>query len=177
MAKPAARITDPTECPVSGHGDNPIASGSPDVIFEGLSAAREGDSTACGSALSSALSTTVSINGKRAAIVGSMGDHGNTVVSGASTIIIGDTFTPAPFVPPTPVAIGFAKTFLVTDSESGAPLAMREYQAIVNGKVIEGRTNSQGLAHIKTQGPNDAISIHVKFTSPTRLLHELVEAN
>lgn len=66
MAKPAARISDPTSCSISGHGDSSITSGSPDVIFEGLGAAREDDTTSCGSALSSALSSTVSINGKRA---------------------------------------------------------------------------------------------------------------
>lgn len=77
-------------------------------------------------------------------MVGSTGSHGDEVISGSSTIIIGDTFTPTPFVPPTPVAIGFAKSFLVTDSESGTPLAMREYEATVNGKVIEGKTNAQG---------------------------------
>ncbi|HCL4343883.1 TPA: PAAR domain-containing protein [Pseudomonas aeruginosa] len=30
--KPAARVTDPTTCPVPGHGSNPIVQGSPDVV-------------------------------------------------------------------------------------------------------------------------------------------------
>lgn len=34
--KPAARVTDPTTCPLPGHGTNPIASGSGDVFFNGL---------------------------------------------------------------------------------------------------------------------------------------------
>ena len=34
--KPAARVTDPTTCPVPGHGSNPIVQGSPDVVFDGL---------------------------------------------------------------------------------------------------------------------------------------------
>ncbi|WP_313056437.1 PAAR domain-containing protein, partial [Pseudomonas lopnurensis] len=37
--KPAARLGDST-CPKTGHGDNPIVSGSPDVFFDGLPAAR-----------------------------------------------------------------------------------------------------------------------------------------
>ncbi|MCO2696043.1 hypothetical protein FA307_22340, partial [Pseudomonas aeruginosa] len=37
--KPAARVTDPTTCPVPGHGSNPIVQGSPDVVFDGLPAA------------------------------------------------------------------------------------------------------------------------------------------
>lgn len=39
MDKPAARVSDPTACPIPGHGTNPIAAGSPDVIIEGLAAA------------------------------------------------------------------------------------------------------------------------------------------
>jgi uncharacterized Zn-binding protein involved in type VI secretion len=34
--KPAARVTDPTACPLPGHGTNPIANGSPNVNFDGL---------------------------------------------------------------------------------------------------------------------------------------------
>jgi len=41
--KPAARVTDPTACPLPGHGTNPIASGSPNVNFDGLAAARMTD--------------------------------------------------------------------------------------------------------------------------------------
>lgn len=39
--KPAARVSDPTACPLPGHGTNPIAAGSGDVFFDGLAAARE----------------------------------------------------------------------------------------------------------------------------------------
>ncbi|MGP4763557.1 PAAR domain-containing protein, partial [Klebsiella pneumoniae] len=46
--KPAARLGDPTACPVPGHGTNPIAVGSPNVLFDGLPAARQGDPSACG---------------------------------------------------------------------------------------------------------------------------------
>ncbi|CAI8783225.1 hypothetical protein EMIT0P395_180090 [Pseudomonas sp. IT-P395] len=47
--KPAARVTDPTACPLPGHGTNSIASGSPNVNFDGLAAARMTDKSACGS--------------------------------------------------------------------------------------------------------------------------------
>lgn len=152
MAKPAARVTDPTACPEPGHGENPITSGSPDVLFEGLPAAREGDTTECGSRLTSGLSSSVFINGKRAAMVGSAGDHGNSVVSGASSIIIGDTFTPAPFIAPKPIDIGFAKSFLVTDSNTGAPLERREYIAKVGDEIVEGRTDSLGFPRQQGEG-------------------------
>lgn len=88
--KPAARITDPTACPVPGHGTNPLVDGSPDVFYDGLSAARLGDKSACGSPITQAVASSVLINGKPAATLGSVGAHGNNVISGSGTVIIGD---------------------------------------------------------------------------------------
>jgi len=105
MAKPAARITDPTSCPIPGHGPKAIASGSPDVHFDGLAAARKDDKCTCGSALASAVSSTVFINGQNAALVGTVGSHGDVVIGGSGTVIIGSSHTPAPFIPPTPMVI------------------------------------------------------------------------
>jgi uncharacterized Zn-binding protein involved in type VI secretion len=105
MAKPAARITDPTSCPIPGHGPKAIASGSPDVFFDGLAAATKGDTCTCGSALASSVAATVFINGKNAALVGTVGTHGDVVIGGSGTVIIGDSHTPAPFIPPTPMTI------------------------------------------------------------------------
>ncbi|BBI53770.1 hypothetical protein HORIV_61910 [Vreelandella olivaria] len=87
--KPAARVTDPTACPKPGHGTNPLVSGSPDVFYDGLSAARLDDKSACGSPITHEVSPTVLVNGKPAAILGSVGAHGNTVISGSGTVIIG----------------------------------------------------------------------------------------
>ncbi len=106
--KPAARLGDPTACPKTGHGTNPIASGSPDVLFDGLPAARQGDASACGGAMASAVIPNVLINGKPAAVVGSVGSHGNVVIGGSGTVIIGTSHTPAPFVPPEPLNIASA---------------------------------------------------------------------
>ncbi len=98
--KPAARVGDPTACPKTGHGNNPITSGSPDVLFDGLPAARQGDPTGCGSALSGNLIANVLINGKPVATLDSLGDHGNVIIGGSGSIIIGNTPVPAPFSPP-----------------------------------------------------------------------------
>ncbi|WP_312485586.1 PAAR domain-containing protein [Stutzerimonas nitrititolerans] len=98
--KPAARVGDPTACPKTGHGNNPITSGSPDVLFDGLPAARQGDPTGCGSALSSNLIANVLINGIPVATLDSLGDHGNVIIGGSGSIIIGNTPVPAPFSPP-----------------------------------------------------------------------------
>ena len=89
MAKSPARVSDPTACPLPRHGTNSIVSGSPDVFFDGLAAARKNDKSECGSLLVDGLSTTVFINGLNAAMVGSRGSHGNSVIAGSSTIIIG----------------------------------------------------------------------------------------
>jgi uncharacterized Zn-binding protein involved in type VI secretion len=87
--KPAARVSDPTACPIPGHGSNPIVAGSPDVLFDSLPAARMGDPTGCGSSLASAVIPTVLINGKPATVLGTVGNHGNPVIAGSGTVLIG----------------------------------------------------------------------------------------
>ncbi|WDG48720.1 PAAR domain-containing protein [Pseudomonas chlororaphis] len=122
--KPAARVTDPTACPLPGHGTNPIASGSPDVLFDGLPAARLDDPSACEGKLSGNLSATVFINGKNAATVDSLGTHGNVVIGGSGTIIIGDTFVPSPMAPIQGMGTSpFKGRFRVFDRETGKAIA------------------------------------------------------
>lgn len=87
--KPAARITDLTACPIPGHGTNPLVSGSPDVFYDSLSAARLDDKSACGSPITHEVSSTVFVNGKPAAVLSSVGAHGNVVITGSGTVIIG----------------------------------------------------------------------------------------
>ena len=89
--KPAARQTDPTTCPIPGHGTNPIATGSPNVLFDGLPAARMADTTTCGGSIVGAVSSTVFINGMPATTVGSSSNHGGVIIAGSGTVIIGDT--------------------------------------------------------------------------------------
>ncbi|MCV4283365.1 PAAR domain-containing protein [Pseudomonas capsici] len=146
--KPAARVSDPTACPVSGHGTNPIAAGSGDVFFDGLPAARQGDASACGGALVGDLATTVLINGKPAATVGSVGSHGNIVTAGSGTVIIGNTHTPAPFVPPLPLVIpGFDAQFQLKNG-LGNPLADTKYLIRrQDGSLESGVTNESGMTH------------------------------
>jgi uncharacterized Zn-binding protein involved in type VI secretion len=146
--KPAARVTDPTACPLPGHGTNPIVAGSGDVFFDGLAAASQGDASACGGAMVGDLATTVLINGKPAATVGSAGTHGNKVTAGSGTVIIGNSHSPAPFVPPLPLILpGFDEQFVLTD-KSGSPMANRRYLLIrENGLQEEGVTSDTGLTH------------------------------
>ena len=89
--KPAARQGDATLCPLPGHGNSPIATGSPDVLIDGLPAARMGDTTACGAALNGNVIPNVLINGQPAVVQGSLGSHGNVVIGGSGTVIIGNS--------------------------------------------------------------------------------------
>ncbi|SDU32206.1 PAAR domain-containing protein [Pseudomonas mandelii] len=150
--KPAARVTDPTACPLPGHGTNPIAAGSGDVFFDGLAAARQGDASACGGAMSGGLATTVLINGKPAVTVDSVGTHGNKVTAGSGTVIIGNSHSPVPFVAPLPLILpGFDEQFVLTD-KSGAPMANRRYLLVrENGLQEEGVTSDTGLTHRVTR--------------------------
>ncbi|HGP0209558.1 TPA: PAAR domain-containing protein [Pseudomonas aeruginosa] len=134
--KPAARATDPTACPLPGHGTNPIVQGSPDVIFDGLPAARQGDASACGSPIASAVSSTVFINGQPAATLGSVGAHGSVITGGSATVLIGDVFTPAPFTPATPlpnVTAPYSGRFQLIDQETGKPVAGRRVKVWSSG--------------------------------------------
>lgn len=125
--KPAARVTDPTNCPLPGHGTNPIVSGSPNVNFDGLAAARMTDKSACGSPITGAVSATVFINGLNAATKDSTGGHGNVVIGGSGTVIIGDTVVSAPFSGLTSMPVHFSDKFRLIDDESGEPLANLDY--------------------------------------------------
>lgn len=143
--KPAARATDPTACPVPGHGNNPISAGSPDVLFDGLPAARQGDPTACGSALADAVIPNVLINGMPATTIGTVGSHGNVVIGGSGTVIIGNTHTPAAFVPPAPLLIAsFDEQFRIL-SDEGQPLANVPYFIRdADGRIYRGFTDESG---------------------------------
>ncbi len=87
--KPAARLSDPTSCPIPGDGTPAITSGSPDVLFNNLPAARLGDAAGCGQAISGAFSSTVFINGRNATMLGSTLSHGGVVIGGSGDVLIG----------------------------------------------------------------------------------------
>ena len=150
--KPAARVTDPTDCPLPGHGSNPIVEGSGDVFFDGLPAARQGDATECGGVMSSGLAATVFINGKPAATVDSVGTHGNKVTAGSGTVIIGSSHTPAPFVAPLAMPGVFSDFFVLRDDE-GHPIANYGYRIeTADGEIHEGVTDAMGHTKCVTTG-------------------------
>jgi len=159
--KPAARVSDPTACPLPGHGTNPIVVGSGDVFFDGLAAASQGDASACGGALVGDLATTVLINGKSAATVGSVGTHGNKVTAGSSTVIIGNSHTPVPFIPPTPLMLFSHCQHVVMKDQDGNPLQGIPY-CIRNakGEVISGRTDAMGKSQMVGGKEGESFDFH-----------------
>lgn len=163
--KPAARVSDPTACPLPGHGTNPIAAGSGDVFFDGLAAARQGDASACGGAMSGGLATTVLINGKPAATVDSVGTHGNKVTAGSVTVIIGNSHSPVPFVAPLPVELKwpFNEHFVINCQDTGKPLAGVEYTLKTeSGKIISGVTGADGKTQTVFSETAEAVELIIE---------------
>ncbi|WAJ38200.1 PAAR domain-containing protein [Pseudomonas sp. GOM7] len=115
--KPAARLSDSTTCPVPGHGVTPIQTGSPNVQFNNLPAARLGDTAGCGQAVSGAFSASVFINGQNAATLGSTLSHGGVIISGSGDVLIGDTVVTAAFSAPAPLAINRWISFQIPATE------------------------------------------------------------
>jgi len=85
--KPAARLGDAVACLKCG--STALVQGSADVTFDGLPAATLGHACGCGAALSAAVIPNVLINGRPAAVLGSLTSHGGVVVGGSGTVIIG----------------------------------------------------------------------------------------
>lgn len=67
----------------------------------------------------------------------------------------------------------FARTFIVSDSETGLPLANRTFTATVDGKQHVGRTDKDGKVRVEGASAESVVSLHVNFRSPARELTEL----
>lgn len=162
--KPAARVSDPTACPIPGHGTNPIVAGSPDVLFDSLPAARMGDPTGCGSSLASAVIPSVLINGKPATVLGTVGNHGNPVIAGSGTVLIGSSGGGAAFTAPSPLTIkgtfDRAFTLATTDGKSVDGLSYRLVSA--SGLTRQGSTSATGdTGNFSTGTKQEPITLYV----------------
>ncbi|AJO80440.1 MULTISPECIES: PAAR domain-containing protein [Pseudomonas] len=146
--KPAARVSDPTACPLPGHGTNPIVTGSPNVIFDGLAAARKSDQSACGSPITGAVSSTVFINGLNAATLDSTGGHGNIIIGGSGTVIIGDTVVNAPFSGLLPMPVNFTDRLKLVNDVTGEPMPNHPYAIQrADGRLEHGVSDAAGFTH------------------------------
>lgn len=142
--KPAARLTDTNNCPKTGHGTNPVTTGSGNVFFNGLPVARVGDATSCGDTIASGIGNIL-INGMPVAFVGSSTAHGGVIVSGSGNIVVGTSASVAPFTPPEPLAGQFDEHFVLQDIDTGVPVANRPYRMqTASGQITDGVTDEQG---------------------------------
>lgn len=165
--KPVALVGHMTTCSKCKEGPFPIVTGAPDFVSNDRPVARHGDRTACGASLisgqfvsmwsaeRSAATTTGTLPGQRTEIRQAMpasliGAHG-----GGST---GPT-----------LAEQFGKRFLVTNSESGEPMAHRKFIAVVGGSEREGTTDGNGYANVDAK-PGESIELHLIFEAPKALL-------
>ncbi|HDQ4498131.1 TPA: Rhs element Vgr protein [Pseudomonas aeruginosa] len=86
--------------------------------------------------MASAVASTVFINGLPAATLGSVGAHGNVIIGGSGTVLIGDASVVAAFTPPVPLnntASPFSGRFQLIDQETGKPAAGRKVKVWSSG--------------------------------------------
>lgn len=69
----------------------------------------------------------------------------------------------------------FMKSFAITDSDTGQPLANRAYIALVDGYRKVGRTDAGGIAIVEAPTADSVIELHVVFQAPARDLSEFSE--
>lgn len=114
-----ARAGDAHACPQTGHSVNSIVSGSNNVFINGITAARIGDTTACGATIVTG-SSTVTINGIPAAIMGSATSHGGVIIGGSGNVMIGDSYSPQAAISESSPLKAFTQHFQFID-ETGKP--------------------------------------------------------
>lgn len=152
--RPAARISDPHTCPkITGttpHVGGPVSEGCATVIVEGKLQARVGDKLDCNGPPDTILtgSPSVIVGGAAAAREGDPTVHGGVVVSGCSTVLIGD---------PSDFNCGL-KTWvsIALKRADGTPLAGEHYEIkLPDGSTRSGTLDSSGRAFFDDIEPGE----------------------
>lgn len=157
------------------------------VMMFGIAHAREGDRVSCGK------------DGKTYRILGGIpfiNSHGRLVAGSLHSISScpcraklqpsffsatyesgrgGTRSAKGPASPTFQDSIRFAKSFAITDSDTGQPLANRAYIALVDGYRKVGRTDASGIAIVEAPRADSMIELHVVFQAPARDLSEFSE--
>lgn len=108
------------------------------------------------------------VNGKPVAFLGSPTTHGGSVVTGSGNILVGSSVSPAPFTAPAPLPNQLDEHFVLSDSDTGLPLANRPYKLkTASGKVIEGVTDEDGKT--KRVAGYAAETVSVEFAPQTEI--------
>ena len=155
-----SRVGDAHACPKTGHSVNAVTSDSPDVIINGVPAARVGDTTACGSMITAG-SSTVFINGKPAAFMGSATSHGGIIINGSPNVLIGEysgTSVKPLFDHP---AHEFDQTMMFICGESGFAFEGLSYRVAVPGKESAGILCAQGCTNSYSSDSNEQIDFYL----------------
>lgn len=142
-----------TTCPKCTGGPFAIVTGAPDFVCNGRPVARHGDKTSCGASLiSGQVVSTWSAERSAATVLPS---------SGIGSVPTTETQSEK-----------YGKRFLVTNSETGEPLANRKFIAAVGNATREGATDDDGYAHVDAKA-GESIQLHLIFEAPKGLLlHE-----
>jgi len=150
-AKSAARLSDTNNCPRTGHGANPIATGSPDVLINYLPTARVGDSTSCGDTISVGI-PNILVNGKPIAFLGSATAHGGIIITGSGDVLVGHQGGGAA-LSPVPLLTQLAQTptwvsFDLAD-QHGKPYADEPYVlTTADNATYRGQLDTNGFARL-----------------------------
>ena len=87
------------------------------------------------------------------------GGDGGVVIGGSGSVIIGNTHTPAPFIPPLPIVGQPVVEFEAANTRTGEPIAQQAYELeTAEGRIVKGQTNAQGLTQsLTTRQPDLAV--------------------
>lgn len=126
-----------------------ITAGSPDVLIDGIPAARVGDPLAPHDKPNhpphprkiASGSSTVLVNGKPLAITGGSVDCGGLII-GSGTVVVGD-MAPSVTAPLSIVSL-FDEHFSIVDSETGRSFKYLAYGMTSSAGVIEGLVDANG---------------------------------
>jgi uncharacterized protein (DUF2345 family) len=87
-------------------------------------------------------------------------DHGGVVIGGSGSVIIGNTHTPAPFIPPLPIVGLPLVDFTVISAVDGEPIVQQTYELeTAEGRIVKGQTNAQGLTQSLTTRQPDLVMV------------------
>jgi uncharacterized protein (DUF2345 family) len=85
--------------------------------------------------------------------------HGGVVIGGSGNVIIGNSHSPAPFIPPLPIIGQPLVEFKAVSAGNGEPIAQQDYEIeTAEGRIVKGQTNAEGMTQsVATLQPDLAV--------------------
>jgi uncharacterized Zn-binding protein involved in type VI secretion len=145
-----ARVGDRVQCPKKGHGTTVIVSGDYTMYIDGKPVAYHGCKTSCGATLiASQAVTTVEFGSSSSKSSNSRSASGSGAAASAATVLGNHATASAD------------QRFLLTDKETGQPIANRLYCLTFRGQKISGRTNAKGETESVAGDVGEKVEIEV----------------